>query len=97
MGDEKPKGVVAVLVGPDGRAVASASDFDLSGYGGYSLEEGQTHRIRDAIAHRVAEAMASSDFTKNMSTYERRKVVEAMIAKDGYRLHIIPIGHEVGE
>lgn len=90
---EVPKGVVAVFVGPDGREIASVCDFDQSGYGGYTMQEAQTHRIRDAVARAVAEQLCSSEFTKHIDGYQRQKVMQAMIDRGGYRLHIIPVGY----
>lgn len=94
MTEQIPKGVVAVFVGPDGREVASASDFNQSGYGGHTLQESQTVRIRDAIANRVADALASTDFTKHIDLYHKREVLRSMERTAGYRLHIIPIGYD---
>jgi hypothetical protein len=89
-----PKGVVAVFVGPDGHAVANAADFDYSGYGGFSLEEAQIIRVKDAIARKVAEAFASTEFTKHLDRYRLQEVLRQMQDRDGYKLHIIGIGHE---
>jgi hypothetical protein len=97
MAENLPKGVVAVFVGSDGHAVASCADFDQSGYGGYTMQEAQTHRIRETIARRVAEAFASTEFTKHLDTYKVRCVIDQMIARDGYFLHIIPVGYEAVE
>lgn len=91
---QPPKGVVAVFVGPDGRCVASVSDFDYSGYGGFSLQQSQEVRVQDAIARKVANALCSSDFTRHMETHDMKRVMRQMIDRDGYKLHIIPVGHE---
>lgn len=92
---QTPKGVVAIFVGPDGRCIASVSDFRHDGYGGYTMQEAQTHRARDAIARAVADALASSEFTKHIDNYHKREVLSQMERQDGYRLHIVPVGHEV--
>jgi hypothetical protein len=91
---ETPKGIVAVFVGPDGHCVASVSDFDTSGYGGYTMREAQEHRIRDAIATAVANALASNDFTKHIDVYHKREVLRAMERTAGYHLHLVPVGYE---
>ena len=90
---ETPKGVVAVFVGPDGRQIASVSDFNQNGYGGFSLEEAQTSRVKDSIASAVADMLCSSAFTKHLDNYRKREVLSQMQTRDGYHLHIIPIGH----
>lgn len=97
MADEVPKGVVAVFVGPDGREIASVADFDLGGYGGHTLLQSQTVRVRSEIAIKVADALASSEFTKHIDNYAKRQVLAEMERRDGYRLHIIPVGHEAEE
>jgi hypothetical protein len=95
--DVKPKGVVAVFVGPTGQCIASVSDFERSGYGGYSLKDSQTVRVKDEIGRQVAEAFASSEFTKHLDRYNVQKVLSAMQSNDGYKLHIISVGHEEEE
>jgi hypothetical protein len=95
--DVKPQGVVAVFVGPTGQCIASVSDFERSGYGGYSLQQSQTVRVKDAIGRKVAEAFASSEFTKHLDRYNVQRVLEAMQQNDGYKLHIISVGHEEEE
>lgn len=94
---DTPQGVVGIFVGPDGRCIASVSDFDHHGYGGYTQQEAQTHRVRDAIARAVADALASSEFTKHIDNYHKREVLSAMERNDGYRLHVVPVGYEVSK
>lgn len=88
------KGVVAVFVGPDGREIASVSDFSTDGYGGFTMRQAQEHRIRYAVADAVAERFASTEFTKHLDNYQRRQVLDAMTRDGGYKLHIIPIGYD---
>lgn len=90
----QPKGVVAVFIGPGGHCIASASDFHLDGFGGFSLLEAQTIRVKEAIGFRVAEALASNDFAKHLDRYQIATVLRQMEERDGYALHIIPVGHE---
>lgn len=75
---DTPQGVVGIFVGPDGRCIASVSDFDHHGYGGYTQQEAQTHRVRDAIARAVADALASSEFTKHIDKMERDEADKRM-------------------
>lgn len=83
----EPQGVVAVFVGPDGHQVAAVADFDQSGYGGFSLHEAQTLRIKDAIASEVARRFCSDDYIKHLDRYKRSEVINAMVRNDGYHLH----------
>lgn len=66
----KPTGVVAVLLFPDGRSLCSASDFDTSGYGGFTLHESQEHRAKAAIAREVVGKLCSDDVVKALDTAE---------------------------
>lgn len=87
-GDQTPPGVMAVYV-YDGRVIASASDFNRSAPGGFTIAEAQTYRARDALASKIVRALASPALYENLSTYDCRQIVQKMKGRE----HIIPIGH----
>lgn len=72
----------------------SVADFDQSGFGGYTQQEAQTHRVRDSIARAIAETFCSTEFSKHIESYELRKTVAKMIDVGGYKLHIIHVGYD---
>lgn len=89
-----PCGVVAVFVGPDGREIVSVSDFSLDGYGGFSAKEAQEHRVKDAISARVIQAFCSDAVGKHIDRYRASEILREMQREDGFKLHLIPIGHD---
>lgn len=99
MSDEPAKlrnpGVVAVLIGPDGRVVVSVNDFHLSAPGGCSTWEGQKWRCRTRLANALIAESCNGDVAKAIENYDAEKIMNRMIDQQGYRLHYIDIGHGV--
>lgn len=91
---EKPKGVVAILTRGDGHVVASASDFETSGYGGHTLAEAQSIRARNALANEAMRRMCNSDVAEVMRGYDASQLVQALCRSKGYRVTTEEIGHE---
>lgn len=88
-----PQGVIQMLIGSDGRVVAHVADFNLDGYGGFTIEEAQRVRCRRALAFAVIEAFASPVLTRAISGYHADHIVDSLVKKQGYRKHEIVIGH----
>ena len=86
----KISGVAAVVINPQGYAVANCADFERVTCGGLSLEESQTIRVRASIKRRFAESHLNQWLAENISN---------VFAEDfwnhaervGYQLHIFPI------
>lgn len=93
MEKQSPDGVIAILVSADGRVMASASDFDRGGYGGYKLHEAQRLRARKMLAINFARDYCSPAFLEGVETYDLEKVVRALVQKGKAREHIELIGH----
>lgn len=87
-GNQTPPGVIAVYV-YDGRVIASASDFNRSTPGGFTMAEAQTYRARDALSWEVVRALASPALYENLSAYDCRQIVQKMKGRE----QIIPISH----
>jgi hypothetical protein len=81
------------FIAPGGRVVASVSDFDRSGYGGFSLAEGQRHRCRNKLARAVVQETCSFAISDALELYDCGQIIERMEHK-GYRAHTVYIGHE---
>lgn len=45
---KEPQGVIAIVTSPRGDVIATAADFQRSGYGGFKLWEAQKMRARDS-------------------------------------------------
>jgi hypothetical protein len=91
---QKPKGVVAVMVGPDGREVCSVSHFGLDKPGGFELLEAQKHYAKVFLNGAVIRAMCSDDIAAVVRDYDAEQIVRALCEKKGYKVHMISIGHE---
>lgn len=88
--DPMPKGVVAIFVSPDGRVVASGTDFDVDRPGGYKLQDAQRVRAERRLARAVVDAYCSSTVTEALSEYDR----EQMMRKLPGKIAFVYIGQE---
>lgn len=87
-----PKGLTAIYI-YNGRVIATASDFERSRPGGFTVREAQTHRVELALARAVVHALASPALYENLDAYGCEQIVRAM---KGTR-HVIPIGYSGDE
>jgi hypothetical protein len=94
MGEPTIQGVVAVLTDEQGRVAATAADFEHQGYGGFSLQEAQTVRVEDRVAIAFIRAYASECILKVTSSYDAKRMVDNLCRDHGWRLTIMPIGHD---
>lgn len=91
-----PKGVVGVFTDKEGRVIASVSDFDMSGYGGFSLLEAQKLRVRKDLSREVIRKYCSWAITEAIEPYDCEQIVRRLVEK-GARVTVIPVGHEGAE
>jgi hypothetical protein len=89
-----PTGVIAVLIGPDGREVANAADFGCGGPAGFSQQETQTMRAKQRLAHATMKALASPLLSNAIDTYQAERLVDEMCRAGGCRVLTIPTGHD---
>ena len=89
---QDPPGIVAVLVGRDGREVAHAASFSRSAPAGFGLAEAQESRCRILLASAVMRALASPLLADNIDSYTAQRIVESMCS-NGCRIVIVPVGH----
>lgn len=89
-----PSGVVALFIGKDGRVIASVSDFNTSGYGGFSLRQAQEMRVKNSLAHEVLEKLSSPMICAAVDTYDAKKIMDSMCSRCGCRVEIVAVGHE---
>lgn len=85
----EPRGCVGVYTDAEGRVIASVSDFDLSGYGGFSLYEGQKVRAQWRLAVAIVDAYCSNVITRALDTYDCEQIVRKLKGK----MTFIPVGH----
>ena len=90
----KPKGVVSLFIGPDGRVVAHAADFHPDRPGGYTEQEAQQHRAREALHRNVLRAMCNWDLADAMSAYTCDGIIRDLCESKSYRIEHVAIGHD---
>lgn len=88
---DEPTGVVGIFTWPDGAVLASVSDFDRSTYGGFSLSEGQAHRVKERLAYEVIEKTCNECIAKALSAYHRSEIIGHLVRKQGFKIFIIEI------
>lgn len=92
-----PKGVVAIFTDEHGRSIAQVSDFNTSGYGGYSLKEAQKFRCKQQISMAVLKAYSSEMLWRGVDQHYAKEIVNNLVAHHGCHVHYAYIGHEESE
>lgn len=82
-------GTVMVFIAPEGRVIASATDFAQHSPGGFTNEEAQRLRCRDALAAAIIDAFASPVLNGAMDSYSRARIVGELEKSGGYRTHTL--------
>ncbi|MBP0492125.1 hypothetical protein [Roseomonas indoligenes] len=90
---DTPKGVLLVLLDDSRRVIASVSDFDTSTYGGFTLQQGQRMRAKDALAREAAHRLCNSTFAAALSTRDIQSAIDKLCRAQGWSVTDIPIGH----
>ena len=90
---DAPKGIVMCLISPDGRAVASMTDFAPDTYSGYSMAEAQEHRCKDALAYEMLRVFCNPIIAKVVSNYHAQTIMSAL-KDNGYTVHTVWVGYE---
>ena len=94
MSDHKaPQGVISLFLSQDGRVVAHTADFHPDHPGGFTTQEAQRIRSRDALYRAVMRTMCNWDLADACDQYACEKVVKCLLEK-GYRMEYISIGHD---
>lgn len=88
-----PQGIVAVLVGEDGREIATATDFNCTAPGGFSQQEAQRIRARDRLASRAIYELSSPLLSSAVDNYLAKQIMDKMCGK-GCKVIFVPIGYE---
>ncbi|TPL30220.1 hypothetical protein [Mesorhizobium sp. B2-4-7] len=88
----KNQGVCGVVTAPDGHVVATHADFERQGYGGFSLEEAQTIRVKEGLKRAFLRAFLFEGLTSKTSGYFCEQFWENA-REHGYRMETFPIGY----
>lgn len=86
-----PNGIIGIFTWPDGRVLASASDFDEFHPGGFKVREAQAYRVKQKIRYEVAKALCSDVFVKCISDYHLQDIINEMIRKEDFKMQLIEV------
>jgi hypothetical protein len=89
-----PVGMVAIFADKQGRIIESVSDFDRSGYGGYTLQEGQKMRVQRRLAWAVIKAYCSEMILDGFDDGDAERIVQRLCRK-GATVTLIPVGEDI--
>lgn len=89
-----PKGVIAIMTSPDGRVVASESDFDPSSAAGFQNWQRQRSRARAKANRATVDAYCSPVITEVLDQHDIDGICDDLCRKKGYRLTLKAIGYE---
>ena len=94
-----PKGVTAVLIDPQGRVVADATDFNAGGSAGISQQEAQRYRAKKAVAVDYVDRCCNGYLSRVIRDgYPGAEgIISKLVSDHGFRLHIIAHGYSEAE
>ena len=84
-----PTGIVMICTDKEGREVATATDFQQSGYGGFSLQRSQEIRCQRTLVRAIIDSYASPIIAQCMMNWHQDELVKKMVDEHGYRITII--------
>jgi hypothetical protein len=86
-------GCVGIYTDPEGRVIASVSDFERQGFGGFTLYRSQEIRCKRMLAHAVIAAYCSNVIASALDAYDSERLVEKLKGK----MTFVPVGHDDGQ
>lgn len=89
-----PPGVAGVLIDADGRVMASATSFAVSGPGGFSQRDAQKHYVRTALANRMAIHLMGQTIGGVFAGYEAGQMMDRLIDQLKWRVSYFDIAPE---
>jgi hypothetical protein len=93
---EKPQGITVILIDPEGRVVAHASDFDEGMPAGYSRREAQRMRAQRACAtdYVVSSCNGFLSAVIRDGYPSAEGMVSKLVSEHGFRRHFIEHGYD---
>ena len=90
-GEPKVCGVVGLLIGPSGHVWAEATDFNRSGYGGFSLQRSQEIRVESALARAFVRNTCADVVVASLDNYDCQQIVSKL---KGFKTKLVAVGHD---
>jgi hypothetical protein len=88
----EPQGIIAIMTSPGGDVIATAADFNRSGYGGYKLWEAQRSRAQQAVKWKAVRAYCSTVMADALSSYLLEQISDQLCQK-GHKITVRAIGY----
>ena len=97
----KITGTVAVATNGSGRVIASLVDFGQNRPGGFTVQEAQEVRLRDAIAKEVIRRTCAEDIyqvaTSEDGEHTARSLMHLLCEFQGWSVHFKTVGSDIEE
>lgn len=87
-----PKGVIVLLIAPEGSICAQGVDFDPFAPAGFTVAEAQEQRARSKLTSDLMKNCCTDDFAACIDPVAVDKTIERMILHMDYRIEIIRTG-----
>jgi hypothetical protein len=87
-----PQGIVAIYTDKAGHVIATVSDFDRSGYGGFKTWQAQQIRCSDAIGRAVVRAYCSDPIVNHIDNYIVEQIMRALHSKKAGTVTFLAVG-----
>lgn len=91
---ETPKGIVCLVIAPEGRVVAYTADFHPDKPGGYTLEDAQETRAKRVLARAFLRECAAPYVADSVDSYTAERVLTDVCAKAKFRIQTVYIGYD---
>ena len=91
---DQPQGVMLLMLWPDGKVLAEVSDFDTSGYGGFTKRQARVIRCKDRLWRVALDRLANPIVAKAAGSYHGPQIIDEMVRKHGFHIHEIAIGYD---
>ena len=88
-----PRGIVAVLIAPDGHVVAHAADFGRSGAAGFNQHD-QRIRAKRMLAVNAVKETCATYIGETIDLYLEEQIVRHLVDRHNFRIETIAIGYE---
>lgn len=73
--------------------MATSTDFEKSGYGGFKLDEAQKIRCKEKLYREIVSVYSSPALAENIEHYTCQRIVDDLLKKD-FKIHYEYIGHD---
>lgn len=91
----KPQGIIAIMTNATGEVIATATDFERQGYGGFKLWEAQKQRAGQQVKWATVRAYCSIVVVNAITSYVSTQIADELCQKGrgGHKITYRAIGY----